>query len=46
MLKNEIIKILGNKSFIIFLLIAMLVNGGLIYWQQIQIDEYSSSTGN
>ncbi len=44
MLKNEIIKILGNKSFIIFLLIAMLVNGGLIYWQQIQIDEYSSIT--
>ena len=44
MLKNEIIKILGNKSFLIFLLIAMLINGGLIYWQQIQTDEYSSIT--
>ncbi len=44
MLKNEIIKILSNKSFLVLLVVALLFNGGLIYWQQLQTDQYSGIT--
>ena len=44
MLKNEIIKILSNKILIVVFAISMLLNGGLIYWQQIRVDAYSGIT--
>ena len=44
MLKNEIIKIFSKKSFIILIIIALVINGGYIYWGEIKTDEFSGIT--
>ena len=44
MLKNEIIKIFGNKILLYVILIALLLNGGLICWQQFTVGEDIKAT--
>lgn len=44
MLKNEIIKIFSKKSFVVFIIIVLIINGSFIYWGEIKTDEFSQVT--